>query len=100
MQLIEQHKEVIESLCRQYRVQRLFVFGSILSGHFSDTGDIDFLVTFEEVELSHYADNYYEFKFALERALSRSVDLIEEKAVRNPYFKQSIEANRQLLYAA
>jgi uncharacterized protein len=87
-------------LCKQHGVRRLYVFGSALSEHFSDDSDIDLLVDFSGVDLKLYADNYYSFKFALEEAFHRSVDLIEEHALRNPFLKQNIEAHRELLYAA
>ncbi|TCZ65203.1 nucleotidyltransferase [Flaviaesturariibacter aridisoli] len=100
MRLIDQHKAIIAALCQRHGVRRLYVFGSILSDRFSEDSDIDLLVDFSGVDLKHYADNYYNFKFALEEALHHPVDLIEEKALRNPFFKQSVEAQRQLLYAA
>ncbi|MGZ3880282.1 MAG: nucleotidyltransferase family protein [Flavisolibacter sp.] len=100
MQYITEHKAIIDALCKQYRVRKLYVFGSVLSERFSDTSDIDLLVDFSGVDLIHYADNYYNFKFALEEALHRSVDLIEEQAVHNPFFRQSIDTQRQILYAA
>ncbi len=100
MNLIERYKDQIELLCRKHRVRKLYVFGSVLSDRFSSNSDIDMLVEFDNIELSEYADNYFELKFALEDTLNRSVDLIEEKALRNPFLKQNIEASRHLLYAA
>ncbi len=100
MNLVEQHKAQIENLCKKYSVKKLYVFGSILSDRFSKESDVDLLVDFDKVELSRYADNYYEFKFALEETLDRPVDLIEESSIRNPYLKQGIKTNRHLLYAA
>ncbi|RYZ21100.1 MAG: nucleotidyltransferase [Chitinophagaceae bacterium] len=100
MLLIDQHKANIEALCRQHSVRRLYAFGSVLSDRFSEQSDIDLLVDFADVDLEHYADNYYNFKFALEAVLGHPIDLIEEKALRNPYFKQNVEAHRQILYAA
>jgi len=48
--------------------------------------------------LLDYADNYFDLKFALEDALKRSVDLLEEKAIKNQYFKKAVEKDRQLIY--
>jgi hypothetical protein len=45
-----------------------------------------------------YADNYFDFKFSLEAILKRPVDLLEEKAIRNPYFKESIDTQKKLIY--
>jgi uncharacterized protein len=100
MSLIDQHKNEIATLCRKYGVASLYVFGSVLSDKFSKESDIDLLVNFSTIDLPRYADNYYDFKFALEATLHHPVDLIEEKALRNPFFKQRIQATRQLLYAA
>ena len=100
MNLLVNYKESIDALCRKHKVQRLYVFGSFLTERFSDQSDIDFLVQFEGVDLSSYANNYYELKFGLQQLLQRPVDLVEEQAIRNPYFKQNILAHQQLLYAA
>ncbi|HEV7329990.1 MAG TPA: nucleotidyltransferase domain-containing protein [Flavisolibacter sp.] len=100
MHFVDEHKEAIEALCRRHSVQRLFAFGSVLSDRFSEDSDVDLMVEFAGVDLAKYADNYYSFKFALEEILGHSVDLLEAQAIRNPFFKKNIEAQRQLLYAA
>lgn len=98
MTLIDQHKNAIEKLCATHKVKRLYAFGSVLTGNFKPNSDIDFIVDFEPLDMRHYADNYFNFKFALEDTLHRSVDLLEEKAIKNPYFKTAVEAQRQLIY--
>ena len=45
-----------------------------------------------------YADNYFDLKFSLENIFKRSVDLLEEKAIKNPYFKKVVEEKKQLIY--
>lgn len=94
------HVAAINALCRQYRVRRLFVFGSVLTPAFRPDSDIDLLAEFESMPVEQYADNYFSLKFALEELLNRPVDLLEAQAVRNPYFRQQLEATQQLLYAA
>jgi uncharacterized protein len=79
-------------------VKRLYAFGSVLTDYFTEESDIDFIVDFEQIELNKYADNYYDLKFALEEVLNRNVDLLEEKALKNPYFINSIKNKRQLVY--
>ena len=37
--------------------------------------------------------------FSLEDLFLRHVDLVEEKAVKNPYFFQAIEPSRETIYA-
>lgn len=97
MKIIDQNIDRIRTLCNDYKVSRLFVFGSILSDRFNTSSDIDFLVDFNEVDLYDYADNYFDFKKSLEKLLEREVDLLEEKAVKNPYLKQNIDSSKRLI---
>ena len=89
--------EIIK-LCETHQVASLYVFGSVLSEKFNAESDIDFLVNFKEINLSDYADNYFNLKFSLEDLLKRNVDLLEEKALKNPYFIESINQQKELVY--
>lgn len=99
--LIAQHRAEIEALCRRYRVRRLELFGSAATGQ-ERTGesDLDFLVEFEPLPPGGYADAYFGLHEALETLFDRSVDLVVASAIKNPYFRQSVERTKTLLYAA
>jgi len=96
--ILDKHKNDINKLCSAYKVKQLFAFGSVLTDNFNKDSDIDLIVDFEPIDVSLYADNYYDFKFSLQDILNRSIDLLEEKAIRNPYFKQTIHQQRPLIY--
>jgi len=98
MNLISQNIELINELCKSHKVKHLYAFGSVLTDKFNEQSDIDLIVDFRDIQLLDYADNYFDLKFSLEDTLKRSVDLLEEKAIKNPYFKKAIEKNRQLIY--
>lgn len=98
MNLISQNIEFINALCKSHKVKSLYAFGSVLTDKFNDQSDIDLIVDFSDIQLLDYADNYFDLKFSLEDAFKRSVDLIEEKAIKNPYFKRAVEKNMQLIY--
>jgi predicted nucleotidyltransferase len=98
MYLIQKNIDKIRSLCERHGVLNLFVFGSVLSKNFTKKSDIDFIVNFSEVDLYDYATNYFDFKEALEKLLKRKVDLLEDKAINNPYLRQSIDNSKQLIY--
>ena len=98
MKELFKYKSDIERLCNIYNVKSLYAFGSVLSDNFNPQSDIDFIVDFKLLEITQYADNYYAFKFSLEDMLKRPIDLLEEKAIKNPYFLQSIENQRELIY--
>jgi uncharacterized protein len=98
MTVLDQHINSINRLCSTYRVRHLYAFGSVLTEKFNTKSDIDLVVDFEPIDVNLYADNYYDFKFSLQDILKRPIDLLEEKAIKNPYFKQSINKQRQLIY--
>lgn len=88
----------IKILCAKHKVNKLFVFGSVLKDTFTNESDIDFVVDFEKLDLSDYADNYFDLKDQLESIFNRPVDLLEEKGIRNPYFRKQIENEKHLIY--
>lgn len=100
MKLIETNIRRIIELCKLYKVKSLYVFGSILTSHFSADSDVDLLVKFnkEHISLADYADNYFDFQFALEDLLKRKVDLVCDDAIKNPYFRQEVDSKKELIY--
>ena len=98
MQLLDLYSDSIKSLCAKHNVRELYAFGSVLGTDFNESSDIDLLVNFDRMDLKSYANNYFNFKFSLEDLFKRSVDLVEESALKNPYFKSSISNSRQLVY--
>ncbi|KAA6324343.1 hypothetical protein EZS27_019361 [termite gut metagenome] len=88
----------IENLCRQYNVKKLYAFGSVLTDAFNKDSDVDLIVAFEDIPVDNYADNYFDFKFSLQDIFKRPIDLLEEQAIKNPYFRQSVNQKRQLIY--
>ena len=98
MNTINQNINLINSLCKFHKVDKLYAFGSVLTDRFNDRSDIDLIVSFGNVDLLDYADNYFDLKFSLENVVKRPVDLLEEKAIRNPYFKKAVVQKRHLIY--
>ena len=85
-------------ICQQHKIVSLYLFGSANTEQFDNESDIDLLVTFGEVDLFNYFDNYIELKENLERIFDRKIDLIEEKTVKNPVLRRSIDRNKTLIY--
>ena len=98
MKLIENNIQKIAALCKKYKVNKLFAFGSILTDRFSDYSDVDLVVSFNKTEVSDYFDNYFDFKYSLEDLFGREVDLLEEQSIRNPYLKKNVDATKALIY--
>lgn len=102
VELIKEHYEELRRLCQQYHVKRLEVFGSALTGEGfePEKSDLDFLVEFLPLQPGQHADAYFGLLEALQDMFSRSIDLVETKAIKNPYFLESVNRNRKQIYAA
>ena len=99
--LVAQRRAEIEVLCHRFCVRRLELFGSAATGQGRPAeSDLDFLVEFEPPPSGAYADAYFGLLEALESLFGRTVDLVVPSAIKNPYFRQSVERTKTLLYAA
>jgi predicted nucleotidyltransferase len=98
MNIVERNIETIQDLCKRHKVRQMFVFGSVLTNRFKINSDIDFIVDFQGVDLYDYADNYFDLKYSLELILEREVDLLEDKAIQNPFLRQTIDSSKKLIY--
>jgi predicted nucleotidyltransferase len=98
---VEQKQGAVADLCRQFHVNRLYVFGSARTERFDPArSDIDFVVAFQPLPMGQYANAYFGLLYALEAVFGRKVDLVTETSIRNPYFREEIEETKELLYAA
>ena len=99
--LIEENRRELEQICRLRHVRRIDLLGSATGPGFDvASSDLDFLVTFEELPVSSYADTYFGLLEDLQELFHRPVDLVVESSIQNPYFRQSVESTRTLVYAA
>ncbi len=88
----------INQLCKLHQVKTLFAFGSVTTDRYNPDSDIDLLVDIDANDPLVYSEHYFNLKFHLEDILKRPVDLLEEKAVRNPFLKKQIDQHKVLLY--
>ena len=102
MNLVEKNIDRIKALCEKYRVNRLYVFGSILTDRFNDRSDVDFSVDFDKDKISSekldWADLFFNFLHDLERLLNRKVDLVFDNSIRNQYFRNELDRTKRLIY--
>jgi predicted nucleotidyltransferase len=99
--IIENNREKLNKLCQKYDVQTMYVFGSASTDSFDESSDVDILISFKkDISIEKYTDNYFELHYKLEELFDRKVDLITENSLSNPYFKESVEETKKLLYAA
>jgi predicted nucleotidyltransferase len=99
--LVEECRQPLQQLCREYHVKTLELFGSAADGTFDAArSDLDFLVEFLPAAATRIFHGYFELKQALEQLFGRKVDLLMPRAIRNPYLQKAVDRQRQVLYAA
>jgi uncharacterized protein len=96
--VLSENRDGIQTLCKKYNVKSLHAFGSVCTDRFSENSDIDLLVSFHPMDYGDYADAYFELADSLEELLQRPVDLVTEKSLANPYFINSVNKHKELLY--
>jgi predicted nucleotidyltransferase len=97
--IIEKHFDQLVSLCKKYRVERMYAFGSVVSGGFDvEKSDVDLIVELASMPPLEKGEKLLLLWSDLEDLFKREVDLLTDKPIQNPYLKKSIEATKQLIY--
>jgi uncharacterized protein len=86
-------------LCEHYRVEKLYVFGSVITERFNPlTSDIDLIVELQPMSPIERGTTLLKMWDDLESLLERKVDLLTDQPIKNIYLKQSIERTKKLIY--
>lgn len=98
-QFVLDRRPELALLCQRHGARRLELFGSATRADFSpERSDLDFIVTFDELPIERAADAFFTLKDGLETMFQRPVDLLTEHALRNPYLRQRVDAERVTVY--
>ena len=98
---LSNYADELSNLCTVYGVKCLELFGSASRDDFDlEESDLDFLVEFADIHPMRVFDRYFDLKEELEQLFQRPVDLVEAKAIKNPFFRQAIEQDKVLVYGA
>lgn len=97
---ITDNLNAIGTLCRRYGVRKLEVFGSAATGTFDpETSDIDMIAEFSDFTPG-FAKRNLAFVESLESLLGYRVDLIENRSFANPYFRESVDSSRRMIFGS
>jgi predicted nucleotidyltransferase len=100
-QILEKRKKDIIAICKALNIKRLYAFGSVVSENFRDDSDVDFLISFSDnLSVDEYTKNYFALHYKLRELFNREIDIVTEKTLSNPYFIESINESKQLIYEA
>ena len=59
---------------------------------------MDFVVDIDEKDPFKYTDIYFNLKSKLEEILQHQVDLLEERAIKNIFFRKELERTKVKIY--
>ena len=99
---IEVPNEKLQDFCRQWNIEELSLFGSVLRDDFKPESDIDVLVTFAP-DSYHTLFDLVRMEKELESIFDRHVDVISRRGVemsRNHIRRQAIMDSAETVYAA
>ncbi|HYC90408.1 MAG TPA: nucleotidyltransferase domain-containing protein [Thermoanaerobaculia bacterium] len=91
--------ESVDAFCRKWRIHELSLFGSALRDDFGAASDVDLLVVFEP-EAPWDLWDITTMEQELAELFGRRVDLVEKRALKNPFRRYEILTTRQIVYAA
>lgn len=91
--------DALTDLCRRWRIRELSVFGSVARASSRIDSDVDLLVTFDP-DAPWSTLDIVDLREELASLFGRNVDLVEERAIRNPHRRASILRDKSVLYAA
>ena len=89
--------DALTDLCRRWRIREPSVFGSVARGSSRIDSDVDLLVTFDP-DAPWSTLDIVDLREELASLFGRNVDLVEERAIRNPYRKAAILCDKSVLY--
>lgn len=100
--IIENKKEELKDICIKLKIKKLYAYGSaVTSDNFRENSDIDFLISFDDnISPEEYSENYFQLQYKLRKLFDREIDVITERSLSNPYFIESVNKNKVLIYEA
>jgi predicted nucleotidyltransferase len=96
--IVEDNRNTIIELCKEYGVRKLALFGSAATGTFDPaTSDLDFVIEFVDYGAG-VSSRFIHFADALENHFGRSVDLVFESVLRDPEFRRAVLETQEILF--
>src|SRR3990172_5671956 len=96
---IDVDRERIVEFCRKWNITEFALFGSVLRDDFRSDSDLDVLVTFGPGGGLTF-ENRVKILDELSAIFGRKVDLVEKRAIRNPFRRYEILTTKSVVYAA
>ena len=93
------NRETLARFCEKWKISELALFGSVLRDDFGPGSDVDILVTFTP-DATWTLWDFSSVQSELAGIVGRTVDLVEKKAIRNPFIRREVIRTQVVIYAA
>ena len=93
--------EDVVRLCEKYMIEELSIFGSSIREDFSESSDVDILITYKpeaEFKVTLFDEMDLEDEFA--RLTNRDVDICDKDCLNNPLRREDILASSEVVYVS
>ena len=92
------YSEQLELLCKKYKVDKLYAFGSVVKDNFRTDSDIDLIVHLENMPPEQKGEYILAIWDELETLFAGKVDLLTDQKISNPILSKNIENSKILIY--
>ncbi|MBN1767821.1 MAG: hypothetical protein JW842_04860 [Prolixibacteraceae bacterium] len=80
-------------------MESLYAIGTVLTDRFNEKSNIDLVVNIDSSDPIEYADNYFNYRFALQDLFERLIDLLENKAIKNQFIRNNIDSSKDVIHS-
>lgn len=96
--IVNNHLEEIQALCKENEIAGLWLFGSAATGHYVDgRSDLDFLFDIGSYD-TRPARRFMRLSVGLERLFGENIDLVSRNGIRSKSFQESVDRTAIQLY--
>jgi len=97
--IISSNINEIKQLFKAHKIEKAYVFGSVVTNDFNEKSDLDFLVKFNsELNPLEKGELWWNLHDTLRNFFNREIDIVTENSLKNPYFIKELEETKELIY--
>lgn len=97
--IISSNINEIRQFFKSHQVEKAYVFGSAVTGNFSENSDLDFLIRFKPgLDPLEKGELWWNLHDKLREFFNREIDIVTENSLKNPFFIEELEATKKLIY--
>jgi len=97
--IIRENLNTLTSLFKSHKIEKAYVFGSVVTDKFNSNSDIDFLISFApNLDPLEKGELWWDLHDKLRELFKREVDIVTESSLKNPYFIEELKQSRKLIY--